>query len=126
METLGVFVFEFALAIIFAAVFLGTRSACPSSPTSSSTASAASVGVRLLAKAVDTTRSTVRGVVGSALAEALVATLFYFVAGVPAWLLLGGLTFLAALVQIGAPLVWIPGCHLAPCQRRDSAGRSRW
>ena len=26
----------------------------------------------------------------------------------PAWALLGGLTFFAALVQIGAPLVWIP------------------
>jgi predicted PurR-regulated permease PerM len=50
----------------------------------------------------------VRGVVGSAIAEALVATFGYWLAGVPAWALLGGLTFFAALTQVGAPIVWIP------------------
>ena len=59
-------------------------------------------------KSVTTTRSTVRGVVGSAIAESMVAAFGYWLAGVPAWALLGGLTFFAALVQIGAPLVWIP------------------
>ena len=62
----------------------------------------------LLDKSVLTTRSTVRGVVGSAVAESVVAAFGYWLAGVPAWALLGGLTFFAALVQIGAPLVWIP------------------
>ncbi|HLP98617.1 MAG TPA: AI-2E family transporter [Sideroxyarcus sp.] len=54
--------------------------------------------------------STVRGVMfgllGTALAQGLVATLGFAIAGVPAALLLGALTFLLSLVPVGPPLAW--------------------
>lgn len=108
METVGVFLFEFAIAIILAGVFLTHEERLSELARIFFARIGGELGTRLLDKSVATTRSTVRGVVGSAIAEALVATFAYFIAGVPAWLLLGGLTFFAALVQIGAPLVWIP------------------
>jgi len=108
METVGVFVFEFGLAVILAGVFLSHQDQLAGFARTFFGRIGGGLGVALLDRAVTTTRSTVRGVVGSAVAEALVAMLAYYVAGVPAWLVLGGLTFFAALVQIGAPLVWVP------------------
>lgn len=108
METVGVFVFEFGLAVVLAGVFLANEARLSSFAAIFFERIGGAFGVELLHKSVQTTRSTVRGVVGTALAEALVAMFAYLIAGVPAWLLLGGVTFLAALVQIGAPLVWIP------------------
>ncbi|MBZ0227833.1 MAG: AI-2E family transporter [Bauldia sp.] len=108
METVGVFIFEFGLAVVLAGVFLANEARLSGFANVFFQRIGGGFGVELLHKSVQTTRSTVRGVVGTAVAEALVAMLAYFIAGVPAWLLLGGLTFFAALVQIGAPLVWIP------------------
>lgn len=108
METVGVFVFEFGLAVILAGVFLAHQARLSGFAHTFFERIGGGFGVELLQKSVQTTRSTVRGVVGSAVAEALVAMLAYYVAGVPAWLVLGGLTFFAALIQIGAPLVWVP------------------
>jgi predicted PurR-regulated permease PerM len=108
METVGVFVFEFALAVVLAGVFLAHQDRLSGFAHLFFTRIGGPLGVELLDKSVQTTRSTVRGVVGSAVAEAVVAMFAYFIAGVPAWLVLGGLTFFAALIQIGAPLVWIP------------------
>ncbi len=45
---------------------------------------------------------------GTALVQAIVATFAYVIAGVPGWPLLGALTFMATVIQIGPPLVWIP------------------
>jgi len=54
--------------------------------------------------------STVRGVMfgllGTALAQGVVATIGFTIAGVPAVLLLGAITFLFSLVPVGPPLVW--------------------
>ncbi|MCB1496397.1 MAG: AI-2E family transporter [Bauldia sp.] len=108
VENVGLFVFEIALGVVLAGVFLAHRGRLSGFAETFFHRVGGSVGTTLLGRAVRTTRSTVRGVVGSAVAEALVATFAYLIAGVPAWLLLGGLTFFAALVQIGAPLVWIP------------------
>ena len=108
METVGVFAFEFGLAVIFAGVFLSNEERLGGFARTFFGRIGGGLGVALLDRAVDTTRNTVRGVVGSAVAEALVATFAYWLAGVPAWLVLGGLTFFASLVQIGAPIVWVP------------------
>lgn len=108
IENAGLFMFELALGVILAGVFLANRDRLGGAATIFARRVGGGPGLQLLDRAVVTTRSTVRGVVGSAIAEALVATFFYFIAGVPAWALLGGLTFFAALVQIGAPLVWVP------------------
>ena len=108
IENAGLFMFELALGVILAGVFLANRYRLSEAATVFARRIGGGPALHLLERSVVTTRSTVRGVVGSAIAEALVATFFYFIAGVPAWALLGGLTFFAALVQIGAPLVWVP------------------
>jgi predicted PurR-regulated permease PerM len=108
VETVGVFVFEFGLAVILAGVFLANQERLAAFANVFFARIGGPWGVDLLHKSVQTTRSTVRGVVGTAVAEAAVATFAYYIAGVPAWMLLGAVTFFAALIQIGAPLVWIP------------------
>ncbi len=108
VENVGLFMFEIALGVVLAGVFLAHRRSLSELADTFFSRAGGDLGTRLLARGVLTTRSTVRGVVGSAIAESFVATFAYLIAGVPAWLLLGGLTFFAALVQIGAPLVWIP------------------
>jgi len=62
----------------------------------------------LLSVAGNTVRSVVYGIIGSALAQAIAATLGFWVAGVPSPFLLGLLTFLLALVPVGPPFVWVP------------------
>jgi predicted PurR-regulated permease PerM len=60
----------------------------------------------------DTVSQTVRGVMygllGTALAQALVAAIGFAIAGLPAVPLLSVLVFVASLVPIGPPLVWGP------------------
>ncbi len=108
IENVGLFMFEIALGVVLAGVFLAHRKNLSAFAETFFGRIGGPLGTALLKRTVHTTRSTVRGVVGSAIAESIVATFAYFIAGVPAWLFLGGLTFFAALVQIGAPLVWIP------------------
>jgi predicted PurR-regulated permease PerM len=58
----------------------------------------------------DTVSRTVRGVMygllGTALAQAMVAALGFLIAGVPAVALLSVATFLFSLVPVGPPLIW--------------------
>ena len=108
VENVGLFMFEIGFAIVLAGVFLANRARLTGFAVSFFDRIGGAFATHLLDRAVLTTRSTVRGVVGSAVAESLVAAFGYWLAGVPAWALLGGITFFAALVQIGAPLVWIP------------------
>jgi predicted PurR-regulated permease PerM len=62
------------------------------------------------AKVAHTVSQTVRGVMygllGTAVAQALVAALGFAIAGVPAVPLLGFLTFIMSLVPVGPPIVW--------------------
>jgi predicted PurR-regulated permease PerM len=108
MESVGLFVFEIGFAVILAGVFLARRDRLSGLAVGFFDRIGGDYATHLLSRGVLATRSTVRGVVGSAIAEAIVAAFAYWLAGVPAWLFLGGLTFFAALIQIGAPLVWIP------------------
>jgi len=108
VESVGLFVFEIGFAVILAGVFLANRARLTQFANAFFDRIGGTFATHLLKSAVVTTRSTVRGVVGSAIAESIVAAIGYWIAGVPAWALLGGLTFFAALVQVGAPLVWIP------------------
>lgn len=54
----------------------------------------------------NTVRSVMRGLLGTALAQGLVATIGFVIAGVPAALLLGVATFVLSLIPVGPPLVW--------------------
>ena len=54
----------------------------------------------------NTVRSVMYGLLGTALAQGLVATIGFAIAGVPAALLLGVVTAVVSLIPIGPPLIW--------------------
>lgn len=105
---IGTFVFEFAFAILLAGVVLANHDRAASTVRTFVEKTSGNNGLEMLDLAVSTTRSVVRGVMGTALVQAIVATFAYIIAGVPGWPLLGALTFMATVIQIGPPLVWIP------------------
>ncbi len=55
-----------------------------------------------------TIQRVVNGVIGTAVAQALLAMIGFAIAGIPGALVLGLLTFLLSLIPVGPPLVWIP------------------
>lgn len=57
---------------------------------------------------VNTTRSVVFGLVGTALGQALVASIGFWIADVPGVLVLSFLVFILSVVPIGPPLIWGP------------------
>jgi len=61
---------------------------------------------RLTQVAGGTIRSVVYGILGTALAQAILAAVGLWIAGVPAALLWGTLTFFLSVVPVGPPLVW--------------------
>jgi predicted PurR-regulated permease PerM len=65
-------------------------------------------GTHLLTLAGNTVRGVVYGILGTALVQAVMAGIGFFVAGVPGAALLALLTFFLSAVPIGPPLVWIP------------------
>ncbi|MBM4200711.1 MAG: AI-2E family transporter [Gammaproteobacteria bacterium] len=65
-------------------------------------------GPRVVGAVVRTVRAVMLGVVGMAVAQATLMALGLAVAGVPAAPLLGFVSFVLALAQVGTSLVWIP------------------
>ena len=66
-------------------------------------------GAHLLAVAGKTVRGVVYGILGTALAQAVVAGIGFLIAGVPGVALLALLTFFASVVPVvGTALVWVP------------------
>lgn len=63
---------------------------------------------RLMTVAENTTKGVVYGVIGTALAQASLAAIGLWIAGIPNWLILGFVTFFVSIVPPGAPLVWLP------------------
>ena len=82
------------------------------------------LGGRLGGHLLELTRSTVAGVVygvlGTALAQSVLATIGLMIAGVPGAVLLGVATFFLSVVPIGPPLVW--GGAAIWLLRNDMAG----
>ena len=105
---IGTFVFEFAFAILLAGIVLANHDRAAALVRSFVDKTSGANGLEMLDLAASTTRSVVRGVMGTALVQAVVATFSYVIVGVPGWPLLGALTFAASVIQIGPPLVWIP------------------
>lgn len=64
--------------------------------------------VALLAVAGNTIKGVVYGIFGTALAQGTLAAIGFVIAGVPAGLLLGLLTFFLSIIPMGPPLVWLP------------------
>jgi predicted PurR-regulated permease PerM len=65
-------------------------------------------GKHLLTVAGNTVRGVVYGILGTALAQGLMAGIGFLIAGVPAPGLLALLTFFLSVVPVGPPLVWVP------------------
>ena len=65
-------------------------------------------GKRLITVAGNTVRGVVYGIIGTAVAQGILAGLGFGLAGVPAAALLGVLTFFLSTVPVGPPLVWVP------------------
>lgn len=65
-------------------------------------------GQRLITVAGDTVRGVIYGILGTAVAQALVAGLGFWIAGVPGAVLLSVLTFFFAVVPFGPPMIWLP------------------
>ncbi|MGH8507730.1 MAG: AI-2E family transporter [Gammaproteobacteria bacterium] len=105
---LGLALLEFLFAIIIAGVLLVT--ADRSADWAQRVVAKVQIegGPGLIAVVVSTVRSVSIGVGGTAVAQAVLATLGFLIAGVPGVVLLGFLTFLLALVQIPTLLVWLP------------------
>jgi predicted PurR-regulated permease PerM len=55
-----------------------------------------------------TVSRVVNGILGTALAQSVLALVGFWVAGVPAAMLLGLLTFFLSIIPMGPPLVWLP------------------
>ncbi len=108
IQLFGVFVFEFAIGVILAMILVLRAGRVTEIATKFFERVGGRFALRLAAHSVETTRLAVQGVLGAALAQTLVATFSYVVAGVPGWLLWSGVTFILSLIQIGPVLVWLP------------------
>jgi predicted PurR-regulated permease PerM len=64
--------------------------------------------MHLLSVATNTVRGVVYGILGTALVQAVMAGIGFFIAGVPRAALLTLLTFFLSVIPIGPPLVWLP------------------
>jgi len=65
-------------------------------------------GKRLIQVAGATVRGVIYGILGTAVAQALVAWAGFWIAGVPGAVLLSVLTFFFAVLPFGPPLIWLP------------------
>ncbi len=65
-------------------------------------------GKHLLEVAGNTVRGVVYGILGTALVQAVLAGIGFFIAGVPGAGLLALLTFFLSVLPVGPPLVWLP------------------
>lgn len=63
---------------------------------------------KLLSLVGETITGVVYGVVGTALAQGLIAGVGFMIAGVPAAALLGLVTFFISFIPMAPPLVWLP------------------
>jgi predicted PurR-regulated permease PerM len=63
---------------------------------------------QLIEVTTGTVSRVVNGILGTALAQSVLALLGFLIAGVPGAMLLGLLTFFLSIVPLGPPLVWIP------------------
>lgn len=65
-------------------------------------------GRHLIKVAGDTVIGVIYGILGTAIVQALVAGIGFWIAGVPGAVLLAVLTFFFAVVPFGPPLIWLP------------------
>ncbi|MBM3862404.1 MAG: AI-2E family transporter [Verrucomicrobia bacterium] len=79
-------------------------------------------GQRLIQVAGDTVHGVIYGILGTAIAQALVAGLGFWIAGVPGAILLAVFTFFFAVVPFGPPLIWLPAAFWLFAQNQTGMG----
>jgi predicted PurR-regulated permease PerM len=79
-------------------------------------------GARLLDVAASATRGVVYGILGTALAQGVLAAIGLWIAGIGAAPLLGLVTFFLSPVPIGPPLIWVPAGAWLLSQGQNGAG----
>lgn len=79
-------------------------------------------GRHLLKVAGDTVRGVIYGILGTAIAQALVAGLGFWIAGVPGAVLLSVLTFFFGVIPFGPPLIWLPAAGWLFAQGKPGLG----
>lgn len=65
-------------------------------------------GERLLTVSKNTLVGVVYGILGTALAQGVLATFGFWISGIPGATFLGLMTFFVSLLPMGPPLIWIP------------------
>jgi len=101
-------VLQLALAVFIAFFFYRDGEAMSRRLTASVGRIAGERGEHLIDVAVATMRGVVYGILGTAIAQGVLAAIGFWLAGVPAAPLLGLVTFFLSPVPIGPPLVWAP------------------
>lgn len=104
----GMGVFQIALSIILTFFILRDGQELGARVAVAASRIAGTRGQRLITVAGNTVRGVVYGIIGTAVAQGILAGLGFGLAGVPAAALLGVLTFFLSAVPVGPPLVWIP------------------
>lgn len=103
---LGVGLLELALSVFIAFFFYRYGRQMAASARGSSERIGGTRARHLLVVAGSTVTGVVYGVIGTAIAQGLLAGLGFWIAGVPQALLLGFITFLLSFVPAAPPLVW--------------------
>lgn len=107
-EVFGIFVGEFAIGILLAIVLVYAGDGLTSRLMLFFDKIGGAFARDIATNAALAVRQTVIGVLGAALVQTLVAVVAFIVVGVPNWMLLAGVTFILALIQVGPLLVFIP------------------
>lgn len=104
----GMGVFQIALSIVLTFFILRDGQELGARVAVAASRIAGTRGQRLITVAGNTVRGVVYGIIGTAVAQGILAGLGFGLAGVPAAALLGVLTFFLSAVPIGPPMVWVP------------------
>lgn len=99
---------EFLLAILLAFFFYRDGPAMAQRAGALMRRLGGATGTRMMHLAADVTRGVVWGLVGTAVAQGILAGIGLTIAGVPQAVLLGVVTGVISIFPVGAPLIWIP------------------
>lgn len=107
-RVVGTFVLEFALGVVIASILLNNAERIAAQLGRFAHRVGGDFGAETVSRAVLTIRSTVFGILGSAAAQAAVASVGYVVVGAPHWPILALATLLLGILQVGPILIWAP------------------
>jgi len=105
---IGLFVLEFLLGLIIAAVLLQNAESLQAIAAKVFRRLGGDKGLLLGQQSVLTIRYTVMGILGSAAVQTAVAAFAYWIVGAAHWPLLAFITFFLGMLQVGPVLIWGP------------------